>query len=437
MLHPFHSFWPAKGLTWAYYLIPFNASTSGLSTAIPLYLLNYGGGVKEVALAIFLSAIASTIGSLLWGKLIDRMRLRTAVIIVGAASLSILAVCTYFASDISVLILISTMVGFLTAGIGPVTNVFVMERSARKDWVMTSSWITLATCAGIVIAMLAGYLWLMFYQDDARSFAIVCSGLAMISIIMASTLSRNVKPASYLGADKKELSPNAANQGIKSWRSMLGGMTKRECIFLVGLCLYFISGNLFFTPYTPFLKENGISDSEIFLAYTILHLSKVIYLPFNSRATSALGGENNTIKWAYVPRLIGILSIAAFAAGVAGNSATILLTITFVAFIAIDVSFSMWHTATTALFMRGISLGNEGKMFGINGGVVGIGLFLGSVIAGEAAPQFGYTATFSMSAGLFAISFIIMAMLFKNAHQNAKAVSRAFSLRFWMTKRIA
>ena len=435
MLHSFHSFWPAKGLTWAYYLIPFNASTSGLSTAIPLYLLNYGGGVKEVALAIFLSAIASTIGSLLWGKLIDRVRLRTAVIIVGAASISVLAVCTYFASDISVLITISALVGFLTAGVDPVTNIFVMERSARKDWVMTSSWITLATCAGIVMAMLAGYFWLMFYED-ARSFAIVCSALAAISIIMALTLSKNVKPA-YLGADKKELPPNAARQGIKSWRSMLGGMTKREHIFLVGLCLYFISGNLFFTPYTPFLKENGISDSEIFLAYTILHLSKVIYLPFNNRATSALGGENSTIKWAYVPRLIGILSIAAFAAGVAGNSATVLLTITFAAFIAIDVSFSMWHTATTALFMKGISLGNEGKMLGINGGVVGIGLFLGSVIAGEATPQLGYTATFSMSAGLFAISFIIMMMLFKNAHQSAKAGSRTFSLRLWMTKRIA
>lgn len=59
-------------------------------------------------------------------------------------------------------------------------------------------------------------------------------------------------------------------------------MSKKEFLFFAGTGLYFLSGNnLMFTPYTPFLKDSGVTDSEVFLAYAILHLSRVFFLPFN------------------------------------------------------------------------------------------------------------------------------------------------------------
>ena len=82
-------------------------------------------------------------------------------------------------------------------------------------------------------------------------------------------------------------------------------MLRKEFLFFAGTGLYFLSGSLMFTPYTPFLKESGVTDSQVFLAYTILHLSKVFFLPFNHRLV-ARGGEEKIGQLAYVPRMFGI-----------------------------------------------------------------------------------------------------------------------------------
>ena len=47
---------------WSWYLLPLNASSTGLSTIIPIYMLALGGQVREVAIAMFLSNLAVTLG---------------------------------------------------------------------------------------------------------------------------------------------------------------------------------------------------------------------------------------------------------------------------------------------------------------------------------------------------------------------------------------
>lgn len=51
-----------------------NASSSGLSTIIPIYMLGLGGQVRDVAIALFLSNLAVTLGAVFWGRLIDAMQ---------------------------------------------------------------------------------------------------------------------------------------------------------------------------------------------------------------------------------------------------------------------------------------------------------------------------------------------------------------------------
>jgi hypothetical protein len=63
--------------------------------------------------------------------------------------------------------------------------------------------------------------------------------------------------------------------------------TDRNLFFFVAVFLYFFSGNLFFTPSTPFLKDNGVSDSEVFRAYSVLYLSQTIILPFSHQMISS------------------------------------------------------------------------------------------------------------------------------------------------------
>ena len=393
MLQSFH----AKSHSWSWYLIPLNASTSGIATIMPLYILQLGGSVREVALAAFLGGLASTIGSMLWGRLIDAMHLRMAVIAISSASLAACASAIYFSSSLSVLILASALIGFLTAGSGPVTSLLVMERSRKEEWVGMNSWTSLVTCAGIVIAMVAGYVWLTFY--DVQSYAAACAVIAVAAGALGFFFT---KDARKMTAVKRFQIPQ-----IK----FKLGMSKKEMLFFAGIGLYYMSGNLFFTPYTPFLKDNGISDAQVFLAYTVLHFSKVVYLPFNGRLVG-LVGEKLGAKASYIPRLSGIASMAAVAFILTGNSGAV-LAITLAAFVAVDIAFILWNTTTTSVLMKGIPAGREGNVLGINSSVTGLGLLAGSMAAGESTAALGYGTTFALAAAALAASFLFLKASFK------------------------
>lgn len=179
-------------------------------------------------------------------------------------------------------------------------------------------------------------------------------------------------------------------------------------------CFIFLSGSLFFTPYTPFLKDNGVSDSDVFLAYTVLHSSKVFFLPFNHQVIVKGKGEKNMAKWSYLPRMLGIALVLLASLFVAGSPSFLLMT-TFVAFSAVDVAFSIWNTTTTSSLMS-IAQENEkkgGSLMGINSSVVGIGLLIGSIVAGESTTAFGYNTTFVFAIATLFISFMILARFFK------------------------
>jgi hypothetical protein len=57
-----------------------------------------------------------------------------------------------------------------------------MEKSSREDWLKTYNWTSLISAVGPVVAMLAGYVWLMEYS--AQTYAIVCSAIAVSSLVL-------------------------------------------------------------------------------------------------------------------------------------------------------------------------------------------------------------------------------------------------------------
>lgn len=405
---------------WSWYLLPLNASSTGLSTIIPIYVLALGGSVREVAIAMFLSNLAVTLGAIFWGKLIDAMHWRRTIIAVCSAAIAITCASMYFVSSIPVLMLLSALVGFFSIGPAPVTNLLVMEKSGKDDWLKTFSWTSLISSAGLVIAMVAGYLWLMQY--DAQSYAVICSAIAVSSLVLTVMLVKD--PPATLERKAIAMSPAAVVDRLKqvpvmflkpvsdlSLSKLRSSMSRKEFLFFAGTGLYFLSGNLMFTPYTPFLKDSGVTDSQVFLAYTILHLSKVFFLPFNHRLV-AKGGEEKMGRLAYVPRMFGIALAAAAALLFASNPASILMA-TLAAFVAVEVGFSIWSTTTTSSLLKIIPDGRAGNILGINSAIIGTGLLIGSIAAGEVAATLGYVATFALAIAFLGASFALVRKYFR------------------------
>jgi predicted MFS family arabinose efflux permease len=267
--------------------------------------------------------------------------------------------------------------------------------------------------------MAAGYLWLM--EHDARSYAVICSAIAALSLALTIMFVKD--PPATLERKAIAMSPAALVNRLKqvpvmflkpvsdfSLAKLRASLSKKEFLFFAGTGLYFLSGNLLFTPYTPFMKDSGVTDSQIFLAYTILHLSKVFFLPFNHRLV-ARGGEEAMGRLSYIPRMFGIVLAVAAAFLFVSNPASILM-ITLVAFVAVDVGFSIWSTTTTSSLLRMIPNGRVGSVLGVNSAIIGAGLLIGSIAAGEVAATLGYGATFALAIAFLGASFALVSKYF-------------------------
>lgn len=395
-----------------------NASSTGISTIIPIYILALGGQVREVALAAFLSNLAMTLGAIFWGKLIDSMHWRSTIIAICSAAIAITAASMFFVSSIPVLLLFSALVGFFSVGPAPVTNLLVMEKSRKDEWLKTFSWTSLISAVGLVIAMVAGYFWLLHY--NAQSYAVACSAIAISSLALTIIFVKDPR----MTLDRRALLRMPAltfrlrqvpmiflkQRSEFSAAKIRMSLSKKEIMFFAGTGLFFLSGNLMFTPYTPFLKDSGVSDAEVFLAYTILHLCKVVYLPFNHRIV-ALKGEDAMSRMSYIPRIVGIALAVAAALLVVANPGSILM-ITLLAFVGTEIGFSLWSATTTSALLKIIPSGQEGRVLGINSAVIGAGLLIGALAAGEVSAAFGYGATFALAIAVAVASFALIGKFF-------------------------
>jgi MFS family permease len=395
-----------------------NASSTGVATIIPIYILALGGQVREVAIAAFLSNLAITLGAVFWGRLIDVLHWRRRIIAISSIAIAIVGASMYFVSSIPALMMISALVGFFSVGPAPVTNLLVMESSAKEDRLKTFSWTSLVSGVGFVIAMLAGYLWLMQY--DSRSYSLVCAAIAITSLALTMMFVRDPP----LKLERRSLVSSPAlvyrlrhipvmflkPRADMSLTRVRQCISKRQFLFFAGTGLFFLSGSMMFTPYTPFLKDSGVSDSEVFLAYTLLYVSKVFFVPLNHKIV-AKGGEAAMNRIAYVPRIFGLGLAVAAAVIVTGSPGSILM-ITIFAFVAAEVGFTIWSTTSTLSLLRIIPAAREGSILGVYSAIIGAGILIGSIAAGETVVTFGYAATFAIAIGFAAASFVLVSRFF-------------------------
>jgi hypothetical protein len=96
----------------------------------------------------------------------------------------------------------------------------------------------------------------------------------------------------------------------------------------------------------------------------------------------------------------------------AGNPMSVLM-MTLVSFIAVEVGFSIWSMTTTLSLLKIIPAGKEGSVLGVNSAIIGAGLLIGSIAAGEVAASFRYCwVTFALAIAFLAASFVLVSKFF-------------------------
>lgn len=125
----------------------------------------------------------------------------------------------------------------------------------------------------------------------------------------------------------------------------------------------------------------------------------------------------------------GIMLAVAAAVLLAGNPMSVLM-MTLMSFVAVEVGFSIWSMITTLSLPKIIPAGKkEGSVLGVNSAIIGAGLLIGSIAAGEVAASFGYCwVTFALAIAFLAASFVLVSKFFNKtvvAMTTTTAVAKA------------
>src|SRR5579883_636298 len=399
-----------QSLNWLTVLVPFNAVTQAISVYVPLQILALGGNVVQVGYAAVVYNLALIPAPLLWGYVCDATGRRRIVILAGCLLLLAAGVGLYFSSSVLQVIAFYAAVAHSVGMLSPSINLLLMEKLPKDEWgkgYTSQNWYTFI---GQIIGSATGIPWVLYFPLHTFSMA---------SVLIAAALVKDAKVAVERRAMVLTAQGFLARIGqipliflrlpkysdfLSVIRSARQSLTRELPVIFLASMLFNASANLFFTSYTPYLKENSLSDSSIFfLSMYIIIVNAIVSRVIIQRFKG--GVSHLTASNALLFRSLGMMIAAAFAIFVFGKDVffTTLLVYSMLgsAFVYINVNLN-------TLLFKALPPGKQGGMLGVWSSLNGMALLAGALASGFISFYLGYSITFFAASILIMLSSIIL-----------------------------
>ena len=419
-----------KKSSWYWGLLPLNTVAGGLSTFIPLYIVNVGGSVIDVALTLSTYNLSLIPGFLMWGYITDQYHRRKPVLVLSSAGVTLcVALMFLHPKGISLPFLYGTY-GFLFSGITPASQLLVMETFQKRQWNDTVAKTNAISSIGVIVGTAPGIVWTLFF--DLKTYLLYLLAAAVVSTAFFNhtlsephvTFERNILthfPEALTSRIREIpilfLKIPHISEWFRFFRMSRSGFTKDIPVLYFSMFFFFISTSLFFTPFTPYLKLNNISDSSVFFLYFIVYCM-------------------NTVGWVYSKKMVihwgekraALVSMLARASSMAAMGMLALVFSSFsVLFGAlllvpiVSVCFSLVNTPISIMLYKSIDSHRGGEYLGLYSALTSIGVLVGSTISGYISLQLSYSVTF-LAASVLLMTGIGLLSQFHN--QEARLMPR-------------
>jgi len=415
---------------WMWYLLPSQITAQGLSTVIPLYVIFLGGDIGEVAIISALQNGAVTIGSLVWGRIIDRFHSKRPILVTSFLFVLLCSIGMYFTNSVYVLYLLAAVLGFFMVARSPVTQLLVMESVQKNLWSWLFARTSIIGSLGMLVAMVIGTVGSFYF--DLRPYFLICaasSGIAMVlstSVkgdgihIERSSIAHSLHGLRYSISNHHFVFPKFLE--AYDFRHIIilfkGKISNEIGIFYLASFFFYFGSNVYFTAWTPFLKNQHFSNADVFLNYAVQMVTMLLVFFIAPKIISKFGEERSTIL-AHIPRILAVL-IPAISLFFLTEGFGFPVTITSACLMVI--AFSIYSTSSSVIFFKSIPQGFEGKYLGVNSAVTGVGVFAGSLVTGELTKSLGYAAMFVTASAVLVVSLVLYQTYFRYRLSHDKTV---------------
>ena len=402
-------------------LIPFYASTQGVSVYIPLGVIALGGSVIDVSLAVTAYYLLLVPTTPLWGYVCDVGGWRKKLLYLASAIGLLSSIALYYSTSISSLIVIFGIFSQTAAIFAPTFNLLILETLPKKQWEKGYTTTALYLFSGQIIGMVAGVLWTAFFP--ITSYPIIPAIFSAAALLFISKI-----PEPKILLERRSILWSA--QGLihrlthlpliflrrphlTDFKSIVvmsrKALTREIPLIFAASFLFTLSANLFFTSYTPYLKNTGLLDSEVFLLNIYIvaanaFTSQFLLKRFSGRVSHVVASK------ALLARAIGMLLAAVFANLITD---TRIFYTTMVVYTLLGAAYATININLNSLLFKALPMGKQGGMLGVFSSLNGFAFLIGASISGYLSYYFGYTTTFFLAAILVFLASIILEIHYK------------------------
>ena len=411
-------------------MLPAQITAQGLSTVIPLYVIFLGGNISEVAIISALQNGAIAIGSLAWGKIIDRFHTKRLILVISFLFVLLCSLGMYFTNSIYILYGLATILGFFMVARSPVTQLLVMESVQKNLWSWLFARTSIISTLGMLVAMAIGTVGSFYF--DLRPYFLICAASSGVAIVLStavkgenihlerSSIAYSLHGLRYSISNYHFIFPKTLEAyDFRHITAIFKGRISHEIgIFYLASFFFYFGSNIYFTAWTPFLKHLNFSNSDVFLNYMIQMVTMLLVFFIAPKIISKLGEERSTML-AYIPRILAVMIPAVASVFMVGSLG---FPVTIVSSCLMVIAFSIFSTSSSVIFFKSIPQGFEGKYLGVNSAVTGVGIFAGSLVTGELTKFSGYSTMFLFASAILVVSLVLFQVYFRYRLSHNKVV---------------
>ena len=403
---------------WLWIFVPMNAAIGGFSTLLPLYILDIGGTVIDIGNVVSAYSLTLIPSSILWGIALDRKDKRKPFITYSYLGITVLLAAGFFLTSIPSLLLLYVCYAGISTASSPAVSILLIESSPKKELSMTFAKYSSLSLLGTALGTIPGAFWTHYFP--LRAYFLLCAIFSSISLVLAVRylgeplfpLERKVVALSQESLVTKLRTVTMifitipSLEDVKSFGKMMrSAFTRHLPLLYLSFFLFFTAGNLFFTSYTPFLKNRQMDDSGVFIVFTTLYILQAAIYPITGRACSRFGEDHVAISALWL-RTAGIFAALATVLLMLYNSALMIASIVSIA--VIGTSFAFFNTSSSVLLFRTLPHGKQGELLGIYSALTGIAAFAGAIMSGYLSYNLSYALTFVAAALLYVSCALVL-----------------------------
>jgi len=402
-----------KDTKWMWLVLPFNASTGPLSTLITLQILTLGGNALDVSFAISLSNAVLIPSSLFWGFMADRMdRKKQILISMGGTSVSLLLMP--LVNSIPLLAADYSLVTFMSTASTTPFNLLVMESAEKKQWGQLFSKFSFLSSLGMLIGLLIStvlVLFLKIYQiEEILGLITLITFVAGLKLVPKPVITfervailhhkesfmirmRHL-PMMFLHL------PNPHSFKMFSLKRLRIKPTNYIPLLYLGIVIFYVSSGIFNTVYPAGLYVKGLDKSSVLIVITVGMIFQILGFKISERLL-VRAEEKKIAHLSLLLRGVSYLSMGIVTELFFGFPVFISGLLFYP--LAAGIAYSLFYSSSSTLVFKIVGERSQGSGLGVYSTIVGVSLFVGSILSGYFTHYLGYGIDFVI-AGVMLVS---------------------------------